>query len=192
MILAEGQRDGNIEVLQIDTNAEVVKINDYGQVVTIGFDKDATNSPAAGTTSTAAATKASIPVPKVTPGVGNLSNLRPGYRAMPARIPRASAGSAQTAAPYAPVPSATGAETPYPTLPPAGAASNEAPNPTGQTQISPEDELFLEELERSSARQSPAPAIPPAPAPGILPPSVGALPPGVPTQRIKPPLLPPQ
>ena len=191
MILAEGQRDGNIEVLQIDTNAEVVKVNDYGEIMTIGFDKDTTNSPAASATSTAAATRATIPVPKVTPGVGNLGNLRPGYRSMPSRIPRAGAGTTQTASPYAP-PSATGAETPYPTLPPAAAASNEAPNATGQTQISPEDELFLEELERSAPPQAPTPTISPVPAPNTLPPSVGALPPGVPTQRTKPPLLPPQ
>jgi len=193
MVMAEGQREGNIEVLQIDPKAELVKINDYGEIVTLSFEKDAKPATTGAVTATP---RTSIPVPKVTPGVGNLGALRPGYRALPARIPRtstrASASGSSTADPTAnpvvPVPSATGAETPYPPPPPTAATANETPNAEGQTQLSPEDELLLEELEQSATPQSPTTA--PGTAPGTLPPSAGALPPGLGTQRTKPPLLP--
>jgi hypothetical protein len=39
-ILAEGQRDGNVEVLEIDEKAGSVKVDNAGSVVTLTFDKD--------------------------------------------------------------------------------------------------------------------------------------------------------
>jgi hypothetical protein len=40
LVLAEGQRDGDIEVLAIDENARTVKVNDYGTVVDLNFDSN--------------------------------------------------------------------------------------------------------------------------------------------------------
>ena len=38
--LGEGQREGDIEVLEIDEKAGTVKVNNYGTVTTLDFDKD--------------------------------------------------------------------------------------------------------------------------------------------------------
>jgi hypothetical protein len=38
--LGEGQRDGEIEVLEIDEKAGTVKVNDYGTITTLDFDKN--------------------------------------------------------------------------------------------------------------------------------------------------------
>ena len=38
--LGEGQREGDIEVLEINENAGTVKVNDYGTITTLDFDKD--------------------------------------------------------------------------------------------------------------------------------------------------------
>ena len=38
--LGEGQREGEIEVLEIDEKAGTVKVNDYGTIATLDFDKD--------------------------------------------------------------------------------------------------------------------------------------------------------
>jgi hypothetical protein len=38
--LGEGQREGDIEVLEIDEKAGTVKVNDYGTIATLDFDKD--------------------------------------------------------------------------------------------------------------------------------------------------------
>ncbi len=40
-ILGKGQRDGEIEVLEIDDKARSVKVNSFGTVMTVAFDKDA-------------------------------------------------------------------------------------------------------------------------------------------------------
>jgi hypothetical protein len=44
-ILAEGQREGPIEVLEIDTHTSNVKINNSGTVMTITFPKQVTGTP---------------------------------------------------------------------------------------------------------------------------------------------------
>ena len=38
--IGEGQRDGDIEVLEINEKAGTVKVNDYGTITTLDFDKD--------------------------------------------------------------------------------------------------------------------------------------------------------
>jgi hypothetical protein len=50
-ILAEGQRDGDIEVMQIDEKSGDVKLNDFGTVMTLNIEKDGpklASSPAPG------------------------------------------------------------------------------------------------------------------------------------------------
>src|SRR5262249_48831026 len=42
LMLTEGQREGDIEILEIDEKAGTVRLNNSGTEMTIGFDKDAT------------------------------------------------------------------------------------------------------------------------------------------------------
>ena len=44
--LGEGQRDGDLEVLAIDETARTVKVNNYGTITTLDFDKDGVKAPA--------------------------------------------------------------------------------------------------------------------------------------------------
>ena len=46
-ILAEGQRDGEIEVLEIDAKAGKVKVKNFGQIVDLDFEKDGVKTAAA-------------------------------------------------------------------------------------------------------------------------------------------------
>lgn len=46
LILAEGQREGDVEVLQIDDNAGTVKVINSGRETTLSFEKDAAKLPA--------------------------------------------------------------------------------------------------------------------------------------------------
>ena len=45
-ILAEGQRESEIEVLEIDEKAGIVKVNDFGTILTLNLDKDGAKLPA--------------------------------------------------------------------------------------------------------------------------------------------------
>lgn len=45
LMLTEGQREGGVEVLQIDESAGAVKVNNSGQVVTLTFDKNGPKPP---------------------------------------------------------------------------------------------------------------------------------------------------
>ena len=45
-ILAEGQRDGEIEVLEIDEKTGTIKVDDFGTVMTLNIDKDGPKLPA--------------------------------------------------------------------------------------------------------------------------------------------------
>jgi hypothetical protein len=61
--LAEGERDGGLEVLEIDEKAGTVKVNNYGTVATIDFESNGVK---------AAPTPAAVPMPGMPPG------MRPG------------------------------------------------------------------------------------------------------------------
>ena len=60
LILAEGQREGEIEVLEIDEKAGIVKLHQSGQAVSLNFEKNGAKLPAA----------APVPPPPV-PGQAN-------------------------------------------------------------------------------------------------------------------------
>ena len=62
LILTEGQREGEVEVLQIDERAESVKVNNSGTVMTLTFEKDGAKLPAT------PAPRAVPPVPSPLPG----------------------------------------------------------------------------------------------------------------------------
>ncbi len=124
MILTEGQREGDVEVLQIDELAGSVHLNNSGTLMTVTFEKDGpkpSNGPAPtnATPTTAVATAAPAP-PSYTPP----ANANPGLRPFPGRAVRAApsvpASTTPTTAPALPVggvPSPTGLPTPPGAIP---------------------------------------------------------------------------
>ena len=77
LVLAEGQRDGEIEVLAIDENARTVKVNDYGTVVDLNFESNGVKI-------------AASPVPAAppnAPGYKPASFANPSGPAAPGRLP---------------------------------------------------------------------------------------------------------
>jgi hypothetical protein len=60
LILAEGQREGNVEVLNIDENAGSVRVNNSGSIMTLTFEKDGAKLP---NTPPPPATPAGLPLP---------------------------------------------------------------------------------------------------------------------------------
>jgi hypothetical protein len=93
-ILAEGQRDGDIEVLEIrtDTGVSVVKVNDFGTITNLTFEKDGIKG-APG----AAPTPGIPPQPRTVmavPGaMGGASGVPPSF-ARPSRLPVPGSASA--------------------------------------------------------------------------------------------------
>jgi hypothetical protein len=75
LILAEGQREGEIEVLEIDEKAGIVKLHQSGQAVSLNFEKNGAKLPAA----------APVPPPPV-----------------PGQVNPVSAAAAQQPVPYVP------------------------------------------------------------------------------------------
>jgi hypothetical protein len=69
--LAEGERDGELEVLEINEKEGTVKVNNYGTVATIDFDSNGVKTPTA-------PPPGAVPVPGVPPA------MRPGLPAPPA------------------------------------------------------------------------------------------------------------
>lgn len=111
LMLTEGQRDGEIEVLQIDEKTGSVKVSNSGTLMTLTFEKDGPKPPVSAPpanqgivpgglpTGTRAGTAAAAPTPTfrsfLPPGYSN-SNIHP----LPTRMPRgAVTGSASTAQP---------------------------------------------------------------------------------------------
>lgn len=143
-LLTEGQRDGELEVIQIDEKARTVTVDNAGIVMTITFDKDSLKSPAAAAPAPAA--------PSAPP--------RPGLRTLPMRNARAANATPPTpgTAP-ADVPSPTGLASP----PPAVAAARPAA-------LTAEEQSLLQELEKEVSPQPAAPTPPNLPPTGLYPP----------------------
>jgi hypothetical protein len=159
-ILAEGQREGGIEVLRIDDKAETVAVNNFGNQMTLKFEKNQEKNAGGG------APAAGIPVPSA----GAIANpgVRPGFRSIPTRLPRGQAQGASVSSMMPPVPSTT--------------APSSIPSPTGyvtpnvsattattaqvQGQLTPEEQSFLNQVE--AAVQKPASTVTPIapPLPG--------------------------
>jgi hypothetical protein len=77
--LGEGQREGDIEVLEINEKAGTVKVNDYGTITTLDFDKDGVKATAA-----------------VAPGPGGAPAHPPGFAPTPGANPFVPARGANT------------------------------------------------------------------------------------------------
>jgi len=131
LILAEGEREGDIELLKVDEKASTVTVDDYGTILTITFAKESS--------SPAPATPAANP-PQQPP------LLKGGLRTIPTRTggwasaPPANAPG-QTWSPRATQPSASPALPAQPTAPDKG--------------LTPEELMYLEQLERGQTQPSP-------------------------------------
>src|SRR5262249_22165214 len=86
LILAEGQREGEIEVLEIDEKAGIVKLHQSGQAVSLNFEKNGAKLPAA----------APVPPPpapgQLTPVAAAAAGQQPPVPYVPGSPPPVSAG----------------------------------------------------------------------------------------------------
>jgi len=101
-ILTEGQREGDIEVIEINEKLGSVKVSNGGAVQTLTFEKDGAKLPAtpAPAAPAAASLPGAVPIPGlpvarpgVTPAAGNPSSFQ-----LPTRVPRLPTPGAQTSA----------------------------------------------------------------------------------------------
>ena len=113
LILTEGQREGDVEVLQIDEKTGSVKVNNSGTVMVLTFEKDGAKLPA----TTQPGTPGAIAIPTALPATTNpfaptatnpvaLPNRKPRYTHPP--LPGVAAATATPNAPVGGVPSPTG------------------------------------------------------------------------------------
>jgi hypothetical protein len=171
-IMTEGQKEDQIEVLEIDEKAGSIKFNDYGTVVTLTLEKDAPK-PQGG--------------PPVVPGAPPAPNPV-GYTPPP---PAPVAGGYSGANPVTSFGGPSGGLKTIPTrtlrLPPAGgnipAIGSVQPQSSGP-QLSAEEQMIMMEVERERIKQHVGTgALPPLPPTEITPPgSPGTTPnsPGIP------------
>lgn len=157
LILTEGQRQGNVEVLNIDENAGSVRVNNSGTVMTLTFEKDGaklTNTPPV----LPSPTNANLVPPALLPTAlpNRAAGLNPKPRSLPAREMRSQGvlGPSQTS-----VPNQTGAIGAVPAVPNPAAI---APLPQDLT---PDEQAIVLELQRQSGGP-PAVVSPATPQPG--------------------------
>jgi hypothetical protein len=129
-MLTEGQRESGIEILQIDEKAGTIRVNNFGNEMTIAFDKDAE--------------KTAKSPPTAQPGIPGLASggraMNPGtsgyQRMIPTRTGR-------------PVPA--GAEPPLPPTPsPTGQPLLQKQSASGDKPLTPEEQAILKELEQAA------------------------------------------
>jgi hypothetical protein len=166
LILTEGQREGEIEVLQIDENVGSVKINNSGTVMLVTFEKDGAKLPASlpvlsGSLMTAAA------MPNSVRGPANPYSFLPrqgGQRGLTTRIPR-------LPAPNTPGLSPGGVPTPD------GAAPIVGQTPSISSQdLTAEEQAIINEFQRQ-ANPNTTPVLPPtALSPGAAQQTESAIP----------------
>lgn len=178
LMLTEGQRQGALEVLEIDEHAGKVRVNNSGTVTTLDFEKDGPKPAAA------------PPGVPPAPGIPNAatasatstapsSGYNPGQRSLPTRSYRLPtptgnlSGTAMMQAPTGAVGAIAGA---IPSPDALGGAGTSAPptlpSPVGQ--LTPEQQQILREIQEQLARDNPssqAPAAPTPPPPVAQPPN---------------------
>src|SRR5689334_9926584 len=147
-MLGIGEREGEIEVLEIDEKDGVVKVNDYGVITNVPFAK-------VPTTPTVAVNTAGIPSPGQNPAVPGLAQRSiPGLPARSVRL-----GNNQN-----PVPNQSGYQTSSGLNPGLGSAATPNMNASVQPQVhlSPEEDAILTEANRELHRNDPNyPPLPP-------------------------------
>ncbi|MEY2428736.1 MAG: hypothetical protein QOJ40_1621 [Verrucomicrobiota bacterium] len=178
-MLAEGQRDGDLEVLEVDDHAGTVKVKNFGTVMTLTFEKEMPKpaAPAPGAQLNATGTvpvAASISTNPLTP----TGNYNTGKRIFPVRTPPLPSSGGAIASPVTNINPATASPLASPTV-----LTNPPPQIPGQEKpLTPEEQIALKELEREAAKEqlengavpgTPASALPPAapqqPATGLAP-----------------------
>jgi hypothetical protein len=191
LMLAEGQRDGSIQVLQINEKTGSVRVNDSGTVMTLTFAKDGvkpTAGAAPGTASSPYALAGGAGAGSETAGTNAAAApstpwLTRGMRVLPTRMPRVAPAGGSTGAelggnvtaPY------QAAEAQPFTQPATPEATNGASAP-----LTPQEQAFLQQLDQAvNQTNSPPPPPPPTPLPG----QKFQLPQGANTQRSQPPLM---
>jgi hypothetical protein len=185
MILTEGQREGDIEVLQIDENRGSVKVNNSGTEMLLTFEKDGAKLPAS-----PGPQPAPPPLPGALPGApGTRPNpytpaTRPALPGLPvrtARFPNTGGLTGAAATPSGGVPTPTGV-TPTP-----------AQSIVADEELSPEERAIVLELQRQANANNPSFPGPPA----SLTPATGGqgantVAPGALNPAVPPPVLVPQ
>ena len=168
LILTEGQREGDIEVLQIDEKAGSVKVRNSGTVMVLTFEKDGAKLPA---TAAPPGTPGTPPMPSAFPAApatnfhtlplrnGNLPPAFPGRH--PSSAPTTLPGVATaTGSAVGGVPSPTGL-TATPVTPSVPAAGQD---------LTPEEQAIIMELQRQSNPSNAALLPPTALTPGSVAP----------------------
>ena len=171
-ILTEGQRDGDVEVLEINEKTGDVKLNNAGTVVTLNIEKDGPKLPATQPPPAGGAPTATGAIPAPVPGTHTITPQAPGNTGftMPTRTLR--------------LPSQTGGATPGVATPGVNPMYTGTPQSNAQQQPTPsvEQQILLMETQRELSKRNPNsfPPLPPTvltpgneqPAPSSGPPSL--------------------
>ncbi|HMP83619.1 MAG TPA: hypothetical protein PKA41_13040 [Verrucomicrobiota bacterium] len=173
-VLSEGQRDGEIEVLEINEGAGTVKFSNHGSVQTLDIYKDAVKTPS---TVAAAPAAAGRPAPTmmgrpVTPAAGSgvssttsIGGAQQGLRSIPSRPTRTTPTSAGGGLSFS---GTTG-----------GTTTTQPTQPT----FTPEEQTVIIEVERERTKaQVAAGELPPLPPTELTPPGST----GIPDEAIPP------
>jgi hypothetical protein len=165
LILTEGQRAGDIEVLQIDENVGSVKVNNGGTVMLLTFERDGAKLPP-----TSSPPPVTAPVTGVPPAMGAMPVGAGAAQTNPYSLPARGLRGQNPRAPG----SVTPAANPYTgtTVAPVGGVPTPtgltgAPSPTQpatQQDITPEEQAIIIELQRQANASNPTSALlPPTP-----------------------------
>jgi hypothetical protein len=127
-MLTEGQREGGIEILEINEKAGTIRVNNFGNEMTIAFDKDAD--------------KAAKSPPTGQPGAPNFAGggraMNPGISGYQRMVPSRTGRQVPATAEAPPLP-----PTPTPTQPLLQKQTTEKP-------LTPEEQAILRELEQAA------------------------------------------
>ena len=162
LILTEGQREGDIEVLQIDERAGSVKVRNSGQVMVLTFEKDGAKLPA----TPAPGSPGAAQLPSALPAVQTTNPYTLPARNTAAPPPFPGRNTRRTVVPVPGVATSTGAVT-YPVggvpTPTGLAGSNAAtPAPAPGQDLTAEEQAIVMELQRQS-NPGTAALLPPTP-----------------------------
>jgi hypothetical protein len=196
-MLTVGQRDGEIEVMDIDIPAGSVKVNNAGTIATLTLEKDGAKLPASPAPALPTAVPGQpgmVPPPLAAgkpfvPGAVNPAGANPGFT-LPSRIPRlpGAPGSAPMSAGFSSyngsAAASQGSGNPALTFPGYGTPSTTTPTQPATPQITPEEQAIMMEVMREKNRGNPNfPPLPPTPLNSGLnngPPGVPGRPPPLP------------
>jgi hypothetical protein len=191
LILAEGQREGPLEVLTINVSSGTVRVNNSGTIMTLDFEK---NGQKLATPAANAAPPRSLPTVNAAPGAVEAAqtNLIP--------IPSPSSRNHRARSSRWPAPAAVAMPTKDGTmLSPTGAdplpltSAPPAAQPIEMQNLTPEEQAIIQQLQQQApgAQTGPSsPSLPSAPVSGTVIAPPGAKPPNTVPTAISPPVLP--